>query len=391
MNLLFWMTPLRQRLAARPIHLRRSNPGNEKGFLSGLLIPYLCAGMLVVGCATSGRRENAVSPTPVVKNASPLQTLALSPELENRILALDPDHVTGSDVEQILSNTPAPRVINIHGGLLPIKSSMVSFSEFLIGMGYPEESIRQPATGSYTFGYYDSSEKIAGMIAWCYENEGLRPMLIGHSQGGIQVVRILYRLAGDPDKRLSVWNARTWKEEKRDEIVDPLTGKLRPVVGLQVPYAAVSVAGGLARILPNQWSMNYKLRRIPDSVEEFTGFQKGLDLLGGDFLGYGPANEYKTTGSAVVRNVRLPATYSHSTIPSTRHLAKTSEIKDWINQYRPTSEPDTAPRVNARFHSDSSNIIWAADVWFSIKKHWVVELQRAIRARRALGTVAKKP
>jgi hypothetical protein len=28
---------------------------------------------------------------------------------------------------------------------------------------------------------------------------------------------------------------------------------------------------------------------------------------------------------------------------------------------------------------------WAEDVWYSIKKHWVIELQRLIRARRALA------
>jgi hypothetical protein len=27
--------------------------------------------------------------------------------------------------------------------------------------------------------------------------------------------------------------------------------------------------------------------------------------------------------------------------------------------------------------------MWAEDVWYSIKKHWVLELQRLIKARRA--------
>jgi len=29
------------------------------------------------------------------------------------------------------------------------------------------------------------------------------------------------------------------------------------------------------------------------------------------------------------------------------------------------------------------NLLWAADVWFSVKKHWTLEAQRLIRARRA--------
>ena len=66
---------------------------------------------------------------------------------------------------------------------------------------------------------------------------------------------------------------------------DPVEWKSRPVVGLRIPYATAVVAGGLGRALPNQWEMNGKLRKIPDSVEEFTGFQKGMDALGGDLLG----------------------------------------------------------------------------------------------------------
>jgi len=344
---------------------------------------------LIAGCATGNRLETSRPPaqTPPERPTN----LALTPEVEERILALDPDHITEADIQQTLADTPAPRVINIHGGLLPIRSSMVSFAEFLISMGYPAASVRQPGTGSYTFGYYHSSDRIAGMVAWFYEQEGLRPMLVGHSQGGIQVIRVLYRLAGDPEKSLSVWNPYDERPEGRDQILDPLTGRSCPVVGLRVPFAAVSVAGGLARILPHQWSMNSRLRRIPDSVEEFTGFQKGLDLLGGDFLGYGPANQYRPLGTALVRNVRLPASYAHGNIPNTRHLANDPETRNWINRYQPANQPDVTPRVDAEFHSDSSNIIWAAEVWFSIKRHWVIELQRAILARRARPALAGQP
>ena len=48
-------------------------------------------------------------------------------------------------------------------------------------------------------------------------------------------------------------------------------------------------AGGLTRILPSVWDMNTRLHDIPDSVEEFIGFCKEKDLLGGDYLGYGSA------------------------------------------------------------------------------------------------------
>jgi hypothetical protein len=32
----------------------------------------------------------------------------------------------------------------------------------------------------------------------------------------------------------------------------------------------------------------------------------------------------------------------------------------------------------------TDNALWAADVWFHIKKHWALEAQKVIRAQRAL-------
>jgi len=29
-------------------------------------------------------------------------------------------------------------------------------------------------------------------------------------------------------------------------------------------------------------------------------------------------------------------------------------------------------------------VLWAADVWHSVKKHWTLEAQRLIRAKRAV-------
>jgi pimeloyl-ACP methyl ester carboxylesterase len=309
--------------------------------------------------------------------------MGLSPELETRILSLRPDHVTEAQVREVLSHAPAPQILCIHGGLLPIKWGMNSFANFLIELGYPEASIRNPGNGDLTYAYYHRSELIAGTVAWHYERTGLRPILVGHSMGGIQAVRVLYRLAGDTETRIPVWNPVTGKAEPRDEIVDPLTGVTRPVVGLQVGFVAVSVAGGMGRIVPNEWDMNGKLRAIPDSVDEFVGFQKGMDLLGGDYLGFGPANEYHATGRACVRNVRLPSTCTHSEILYVRSLLDHQELKSWINDYNPAfAATDTAPH-ETDFGSKSGRALWAAEVWYGIKKHWVLELQRLIRARHA--------
>jgi hypothetical protein len=201
----------------------------------------------------------------------------------------------------------------------------------------------------------------------------------------MQVVKVLRKLAGLSSRKLHVWNPLTWKEEAACDIQDPLNGRRQSVVGLQLPYVCSVGAGGLTRFLPNQWDMCMKLRSVPDSVEEFTGFCKGKDLLGGDFLGYGPANYFHAMNKAVVRNVRLPSDYKHGAIPDTKHLLASPQIKDWINHYHPPDKPVDTPKLDVEFDANSDHILWAADVWYSIKKHWVLELQRLLRAQSSPG------
>ena len=84
-----------------------------------------------------------------------------------------------------------------------------------------------------------------------------------------------------------------------------------------------------------------------------------------------------------MRNVELPSAYKHREIPDTEHLLKSRAILDWINNYVPADKPVDRAQLDVKFDGDSRHILWAADVWHSIKKHWVLELQRSIRARRA--------
>jgi len=308
---------------------------------------------------------------------------ALPSDVRRALLCLNPEKVTEREVQDLLSTNPAPRIINIHGGILPIKTGMNSFAKFLVGMGYPESSLRSPGSGSYTYGYYNRSEEIAGTVAWYYEHDGLRPMLVGHSQGGIQAIRVLHRLATNSTTRVTVWNPLTRTDEKRYEICDPLTGRNRPVAGVQVCYATVAVAGGLARLLPNEWDMNGKLRKIPDSVEEFTGFQKGLDPLGGDFLGFGSSNEYRAIGEAKVRNVRLPARSPHWSIPYAAKLLKKPSVKQSIANYAPGCLDEECLGSGPDLVRNNAQALWAAEVWHGVKKHWVLELQRLILSQSA--------
>jgi hypothetical protein len=343
----------------------------------------LCTAAMLAGCGKFHRQGLDGAHLQQVEGAFAGRAPRLSPELEEKLLALNPTNVTAQDVRDVLSHAPAPRVVNIHGGMARVIPRMVSFSEFLIGMGYPAVSLTNPSDGTYSFSCYESSTRIAGMIAWFYEKEGLRPMMVGHSQGGMQVVKILYHFAQPASSPLHVWNPLTWQEEKRCEILDPLTRQMRPVAGLRMPYATAVGAGGLTRALPNQWDMTFRLHTIPDSVEEFTGFCKGMDLLGGDYLGYGSANHFHSSGTAVVRNVWLPTAYQHSYIPAAKHLLDDPKMVDWIDRYHPINETVVKPKLEVEFEGDSSPILWAADVWYSIKKHWVLELQRLIRAKNA--------
>jgi hypothetical protein len=301
--------------------------------------------------------------------------LSAHPLLEDQILSLNPDHVTEEDIEGILSRSPAPRVINLNGSIPVV--TMDSFSKFLIAMGYPENSIRNPENGDYSYSSYISSENLAGSIAWYYEKEGMMPILIGHSQGGMMVVKVLHELAGAFHERLPVWNPLTGEDEGRYTIMDPLTNRERNVLGLRLGYASAIGTGKLMRLILGQWNMLGRLRQIPGTVEEFAGFHIRNDFIGSDFFG----NTNYSSGSAIVRNVTLPAEYGHITIPLTEHLAGNRKVREWIGKYIPqTDEPSSPPSELSA--EDTRNILFAAEQWFYIKKYWCMELQRLIRSRR---------
>jgi len=206
----------------------------------------------------------------------------------------------------------------------------------------------------------------------------MRPMMVGHSQGGLYVVKILKELAGQSADSIPVWNPFNKEADARTTISDPLTGRERPVVGLSVAYASVLGAGGWALVLPHQWDNLATLRRIPDTVEDFTGYFIEVDLFAWSFPGNPLDTHYVATGTAHVRNVVLPAVYNHVMLPNTEELAQNLQVRNWINAYVPDSGAD--PSILSG--DAASRALWAADVWYSIKKHWALEAQRLIKVRR---------
>ena len=345
-------------------------------FFTALVVASLA--LALAGCATTpaGVRPYVRGDAPA--GLSVLRAIPIDAAVEERILALDPARISDKDVATLAAG-PTPRIMLLHGGIYPVHLVMESFGEFLVGMGYPEGKIRDRATGDWSRTPYDTSQRLAGMVAWYYEQDGMRPMLVGHSQGGLYVVRILKELAGQNADAVPVWNPLTDMPESRTTITDPLTGRERPVVGTSVSYASVVGAGGWALVLPNQWTSFSTLRKIPDNVEEFTGYFISVDLFALSFPGNPLDMRYESQGGVDVRNVMLPADYNHVMVPATRELAQDAEVRNWINTYVPGDgrNPSALPE-EARKH-----VLWAADVWYSIKKHWCREAQRVIRARRS--------
>jgi hypothetical protein len=346
------------------------------------LVAMLGALSLLAACATAPVSSiNTTASDPVAPGAV-LRSLSLDVHVEDRILALDPERISDEDVRSTLAKGPTPRMILLHGGIYPVELVMKSFAIFLERMGYPAEKLRDPANGAYSQSPYGSSDRLTGEIAWFYEHEGLRPMMVGHSQGGIQAVKVLYELEGAFGDKVAVWNPISDSPEDRFTITDPLTGNTRPVIGVSVSYVSAVGAGGAAFALPNQWSMAHRLRSIPPTVDEFTGYLIPGDLIAGTLITNPGASGYRHEGAAKVRNITLPMSYNHITVPVTSSLAKDPGAREWINAYHPKGDGDEVlelPPPDVR----GENILWAADVWFSVKKHWCIEAQRLIRARRA--------
>jgi hypothetical protein len=338
----------------------------------------LAAALALGGCATPPRPEGGLpedAPAAGAARAQPGE--AIDPALAQRILALDPERLSAADVATLAAG-PTPRIVLMHGGIFPVHLLMESFGNFLTGMGYPEARIRDPGTGEWSYSPYDDSRRIAGIIAWQYEREGVRPMMIGHSQGGIQAVKVLRELAGLMSESIPVFDPVAGEPLPRTTIVDPLTGAERPVVGLTVSYASSVAAGGAALLLPNQWNMVGKVRSIPDSVDDFTGYTIGLDLWAWTLAG-DEGNLYRPNGRAHVRNVELPAYYNHVMVPLTADLPRDPQVRAWIDAYEPGGSTD----VSALPPEAQAHVLWAADVWYSVRRHWCTEAQRLLRARPA--------
>ena len=332
----------------------------------GALAPAAFACALGLAPITAARAQPAANDTQA-------QTADVDPAIARRLQALDPERISAKDVAEVLARVPAPRIILLEGSIALV--NMDPFAEFLIAMGYPADRIRNPRDGRMSGSSFTDTRQLAGMVAWYYETEGMPPILIGHSKGGALVISVLYELAGELPDPIHVWNPVTDQAEPRTTIVDPATGNARPVVGLRLRYAAALATGKLPRLLTGQWWLLSRLRRIPDSVDEFTGFSIDWDMIAGNFGGSDP---YTAIGTAAVRNVTLPAAYTHIELPRVDHLAANPVTRAWIDAYVPGAGVALPDQQGV----DTKNLVHAADIWHSVKKTWCLSARQRLDARR---------
>lgn len=324
----------RRRLPRRSPAVLSSQAESDRK-LSGLLRRVLAGVALAVGLATA---TGVAAATPACRDAAP------------DVAALD--------------RAAAPRVLALHGSVPFV--TMAPFADFLEAMGYPAERLRHPVDGARTLASFVDARRFAGEIAWHYERDGVMPVLVGHSQGGMVVIKALHELAGR-NGPVSVWNPVLGAAEPRTWITDPASGARREVTTLRVGFAAALVTGSLPRLVLAQWDVLPLLRDVPDSVVAFTGFAIPWDAIAG--TGPSPA-PFRATGSASVRNVVLPAAYSHIALPAVDHLARQPATRAWIDAWRPDAAAAPLPQG-----ADTANLLHAADLWYSLRHAWCAAAQ----------------
>ena len=343
------------------------------------LCAILASALLAIGAPLALATDPVGPAAPGAARAASgvLAGLSLDRATEDRLLALDPERISPEEVREVLARAPAPRIIGLQGSV-PIVT-MAPFAEFLIAMGYPAERLRNPRDGRYTYSSFTDSREIAGALAWHYEREGSVPMLIGHSQGGMLTVKVLQDLAGASGDRIPVWNPVIDAAEDRFTVADPLTGARSSRRG---PARAVR---GRAR---DRESHARAARPVGDAVAAAhrAGHRRRvhrlLHRMGRDrrHLAARPRRTIRIDrpGAPRCATSRSPRSIRTYRCPPRRIWPQTRRRVAWIEHYAPGASTPAPADV------DTQNLLHAADIWFSIKKHWCLEAQRLVRAQRAV-------
>ncbi len=308
-------------------------------------------------------------------------------DLAKRILALDPDNISAADIKNTLSKGPAPWILPIS----PAFPGPVVFKDlfkFLVDMGYPAGRFGDPRDGGNSVSFLESSESIAGMLAWAYERDGMAPMMVGWSAGAIMTISVLHDLNKPVNKDLlRVVNGLTGEEEERNWIWEPYSGKRVPMIGSErVSFAGVLTAGGLGRFTQFlRWDDRPPLRSVPDSVKDLIAFQAPNDMLGTDFTvmdDLAAANEFKAMGKANVRTIIADDSYGHVNVIHCYLLSDNKKGREWANYYHPDGTSGVKDfRNTTKFELiEGKQNLWCGEFWYGVKKNWTLQAQRVARA-----------
>ena len=82
---------------------------------SRVTVLALAFALAVVGCTSVSRVDPAPAEAQASAPESVLRTMVVDPQLEDRILALDPENVSDDDVRKVLAAGPTPRIVALHG------------------------------------------------------------------------------------------------------------------------------------------------------------------------------------------------------------------------------------------------------------------------------------
>jgi hypothetical protein len=118
-----------------------------------------------------------------------------------------------------------------------------------------------------------------------------------------------------------------------------------------------------------QWAMLRRVREIPDTAQDFTGFAIEGDLIADGVLGREP---YVALGHARVRNVTLPASTGHIDAVALAPLAADPAARAWIDDYRPV-DGAAVPAALAEL----PNALEGAELWYGIRRAWCEESRAA--------------
>ena len=149
-----------------------------------------------------------------------------------------------------------------------------------------------------------------------------------------------------------------------------------PIFDLSEQQQSILYDIRLPRILLGQWDMIAKLRRIPDTAVDFTGFSIPWDPIAGTF---GDPEPYLATGTARVRNVVLASGTRHVGVPETVHLAGNAVTRAWIDAY----SPDVNAPLPVVEGIDTANLLHAADIWLRVKQNWCRSAEQRLNRKAA--------